>query len=120
MVSRIMALHFAGTCSVCGMEIPAKIKAHWNAELKMVTCLGCYGIVEQVLTNESTDQRSQMSDSSKSSPSLAELQIPESVVAGASARYNGTKWNLACRFTDFTQIVTERSLAALDRRAAVQ
>ena len=41
---KLMSLRYAGTCSACGAELPARTKAWWDATAKQVTCSACLPI----------------------------------------------------------------------------
>ena len=41
--TNIIHLRYAGTCSVCGIALPSRTRAHWDKVLKKVTCLECGG-----------------------------------------------------------------------------
>ena len=38
---KLMALRYAGTCSVCRVALPAKAKAYWHKDTRTVTCVAC-------------------------------------------------------------------------------
>ena len=38
---KLMALRYAGTCSVCRVALPAKVKAYWHRDTHTVTCVAC-------------------------------------------------------------------------------
>lgn len=40
-VEKLMRLRYAGTCRVCGAELPAKVEAVYERTAKTVRCLGC-------------------------------------------------------------------------------
>ena len=39
---KLMALRYAGTCSVCHVALPAKTKAYWCRDTHTVICLACH------------------------------------------------------------------------------
>ncbi|MGD0742103.1 MAG: nuclease-related domain-containing protein [Acidimicrobiales bacterium] len=41
MAAKIIRLRYAGTCSGCGMPLPASTKAWWDADARSVTCVDC-------------------------------------------------------------------------------
>ncbi len=38
---KLMALRYAGACSVCRVVLPAKTKAYWHRDTRTVTCVSC-------------------------------------------------------------------------------
>lgn len=47
MITDVIRLRYAGTCSVCGAVLPASTTAHWDKADKTVTCLECAAGAEQ-------------------------------------------------------------------------
>lgn len=41
MASRLIALRYAGRCSACSVEVPAKAKAWWDRDTKSIRCQSC-------------------------------------------------------------------------------
>ena len=47
---KLMALRYAGTCSVCQVALPAKTRAYWHRDTHTVICVACQARASQELT----------------------------------------------------------------------
>jgi hypothetical protein len=92
-----MALKFKESCATCGFEVPAKTRAYWDAEARVIICLSCFKSAER------PPEQLMGSGDSLSDSSTRQVSIPQSGVAGASALYR-------------YQRLHERREADIDRR----
>jgi hypothetical protein len=41
MAAKLISLRYAGTRSVCALELPVGTKAWWDSQARTITCVGC-------------------------------------------------------------------------------
>jgi hypothetical protein len=95
----IIPLRFPGTCSTCGVALPAKTKAHWDKTERKITCLNCSAQFDDLEAPPSVETEADETTTSPS-PNLIALEPqqrspaplttpspPSSGRAGASAAY---------------------------------